>query len=179
MNRFKTFQDMFKRYRRPGDIVFSVVFLAFSIFMLSQIGEQTVWKRDTKLFAQPVFWPAVSLGFMCLFAVLHLIGSAVSPRIEGRWSEVALWFKSLEFVVWFLIYVAAVPVIGYLLSTILFGVLLTLRLGYSGLKWVLISTFSAIFVVLLFKAFLQVKVPGGLIYEYLPNGWRSFMLVYF
>ncbi len=179
MDRFKTFQDMFKRYRRPGDIVFSVVFLVFSLFMLSQIGEQTVWKKGTKLFAQPSFWPAVSLGFMSFFAILHLIGSACSPRIEGRWSEVLLWFRSLEYVAWFLVYVAAVPVIGYLLATIIFAVLLSFRLGYFSLKMGLIAALTGIIVVLLFKTFLQVKVPGGQIYEYLPDGWRSFMLIYF
>ncbi len=179
MDRFKTLQDMFKRYRRPGDIVFSVVFLLFSVFMLSQIGEQTVWKKGTKLFAQPSFWPAVSLGFMSLFAVFHLIGSAVSPRIEGRWVEVGLWLRSLEFVAWFLVYVAAVPVIGYLLATLLFAMLLAFRLGYRNLKWSIVAVLTGFAIVLLFKTFLQVKVPGGQIYEYLPDAWRSFMLVYF
>ena len=34
-------------------------------------------------------------------------------------------------------------------------------------------------IVLLFKSFLQVKLPGGRIYEVLPDGLRSFMLTYF
>ena len=179
MDRFKTYQDKFKRYRRPGDIVFSLVFLAFTLFLLSQIGEQTVWKKGTKLFAQPSFWPAISLGCMSLFAVLHLLGSLASPRIHGRWAEVRLWARSLEYVVWFLIYVATVPVIGYLLATILFAVLLSYRLGYRSLKWGFVAALTGFAIVLLFKTFLQVKVPGGQIYEYLPDGWRSFMLVYF
>ena len=179
MGRFKTFQDMFKRYRRPGDIVFSIVFLAFSLYLLSRLGDQTQWKKGTKLFAQPRFWPAVSLSFMVFFGAMHFFGSAISPRLEGRWREIGLWARALEYVVWFLIYVQAVPVIGYLLATVLFSGLLTFRLGYRGPKWLVISTVTGFLIVVVFKSFLQVKVPGGMIYEYLPDGLRSFMLVYF
>jgi len=179
MLRFKTLQDMFKRYRRPGDLVFAFVFLAFSLILLSQLGDQTVWKKGTKLFAQPRFWPSVSLISMSLFGAFHLLGSIVSPRIDGRWSEVGFWLKAMEFVAWFLAYVALVPVIGYLLATILFAVGLTIRLGYRGPGWVAASAGSAIVIVLIFKTFLQVRIPGGQIYEYLPTALRSFMLTYF
>jgi len=179
MFRIKTFQDIFKRYRRPGDLVFAIAFLLFSAFMLSQIGEQTVWKKGTKLFAQPAFWPAVSLGTMTFFALLHWIGSAVSPRIHGRLAEVVIWVRSLEFVVWFLVYVRLVPQLGYLLATVLFAVCLSFRMGYRSLKWITISTLTGFIVVLVFKTFLQVKVPGGAIYEFLPTALRSFMLTHF
>jgi len=176
---FKTLQDMFKRYRRPGDLVFAAVFLLFAILLLSQLGDQTVWKKGTKLFAQPRFWPAVSLGFMTLFAALHLLGSLVSPRIDGRWQEVGFWLRAAEFVLWFLVYVALVPVIGYLLATILFMGALAMRLGYRSPAWLIISTLSAVAIVLIFKTFLQVKIPGGQVYEFLPTALRSFMLTYF
>lgn len=179
MLRFKTLQDMFKRYRRPGDLVFAVAFLLFSLALLSQLGEQTVWKKGTKLFAQPSFWPAVSLTSMTLFAAFHWLGSVVSPRLDGRWAEVWFWLRSLEFVAWFLIYVSLVPVLGYLLATALFAVLLGFRLGYRSLAWVAISAGSGVAIVVIFKTFLQVKVPGGLIYEYLPVTLRSIMLTYF
>lgn len=179
MLRFKTLQDMFKRYRRPGDLVFATAFLIFSLALLSQMGEQTVWKKGTKLFAQPPFWPAVSLISMSIFAAFHWLGSAVSPRIEGRWAEVWFWVRALEYVAWFLGYVALVPLIGYLLATVLFAMLLAFRLGYRSAGWMGISAGAAIAIVLIFKTFLQVKVPGGLIYEYLPTALRSFMLTYF
>lgn len=179
MFRLKTYQDLFKRYRRPGDLVFAVAFLVFSLVLLSQLGEQTVWKKGTKLFAQPPFWPAVSLISMSVFATFHWLGSAVSPRIDGRWPEVWLWLKSLEYVVWFLGYVALVPIIGYLLATILFAVLMALRLGYRSAGWMAVSAGAAVSIVLIFKTFLQVKVPGGMIYEYLPTALRSFMLTNF
>lgn len=179
MGRIKTLQDMFKRYRRPGDLVFAVVFLVFALALLSQLGEQTVWKKGTKLFAQPAFWPAVSLVSMSLFAAFHWLGSAVSPRLDGRWTEIWFWLRALEYVAWFLAYVTLVPIIGYLLATILFTTALAFRLGYRSAGWIAISAMSAFAIVLIFKTFLQVRVPGGMIYECLPGALRSFMLTNF
>jgi hypothetical protein len=38
---------------------------------------------------------------------------------------------------------------------------------------------TGLFIVLIFKTFLEVKIPGGAIYEFLPNTLRSFMILNF
>jgi hypothetical protein len=179
MIRAKTLQDLFKRYRRPGDLVFSVLFLLFSVFLLLNLQTETTWNSRDKLFAQPAFWPYVSVGVMILFAVLHLISGLVSPVVPGRWKEVTFWLLSLEFAGWFMIYVIFVPQLGYLPATILFAVMLSLRLGYRTKMMLGAAVLFSVTVVVIFKSLLQVKVPGGLIYEYLPTALRSFMLTYF
>ncbi|MBW4960374.1 tripartite tricarboxylate transporter TctB family protein [Sulfitobacter sp. CW3] len=179
MTNSKTLKSLFKRYRRPGDIVFAWFCLICSVFLLSQIYDQTAYKAGAKLFAQSRFWPAVSLCLMAGFAVLHLLGSAFSQRIEGRWREVWLWVSSLEYAGWFMAYACAVPYAGYLPTTILFAVLLALRAGYRSAKMLLAAAGSALFTVLLFKTLLKVNLPSGLIYEQLPDGLRQFMLTYF
>ena len=179
MARFQTLQDLFKRFRRPGDLVFAVVFLLFSVFLLANLGEETEWTKRTKLFAQPGFWPAISLVAMTLFALLHLISSAVSPRIPGRWTEVAFWIRSIEYALWFMAYVMLVPRVGYLPTTVVFTGLLAFRLGYRGWRPIGGAMLSGVAIVVVFKSFLQVKVPGGELYEALPDGLRSFMLTYF
>jgi hypothetical protein len=179
MSRFKTLQEMFKRYRRPGDFFFAMLFLLFGMFLLVNIPDQTVYVKRTKMFAQPAFWPILSIGLMTAFAALHAISSFVSPRLEGRWQEVTFWLRSLEYVIWFMAYVAIVPLAGYLFSTILFTVAITYRLGYRGRQAWVAATGSAVVIVVLFKSFLQVKVPGGEVYELLPTALRSFMLTYF
>lgn len=179
MNRFQTLQDMFKRYRRPGDIVFAWFVLLVSVYLLSQLWDQTAWRAGQKLPAQPRFWPAVSLGGMALFAALHLVGSLVSERIEGRWREVLLWLSAFEFAGWFVVYALAVPIIGYLPGTVLFALLLTLRMGYRSKRMLGASAVSAVIIVVLFKSLLRVNLPGGQIYEALPDGARAFMLTYF
>ncbi len=179
MSRAKTLQALFKRYRRPGDIVFAWFILIVSVFLLSQLFAQTAFKPGAKLFAQPRFWPAVSLSLMAGFAALHLLGSLLSERIEGRWKEVLLWVSSLEYAGWFIGYAALVPWAGYLPSTILFSLLLVLRAGYRSKAALISSVVSAIAIVVLFKAFLQVKLPSGRVYELLPDGLRQVMLTYF
>ena len=179
MARFQTLQELFKRYRRPGDLVFAVVFLLFSIFLLANLGEETAWAKRTDLVAQPAFWPAVSLGFMTFFALLHWIGSVASPRIPGRWTEVGFWLRSIEYALWFMAYVMLVPRIGYLPTTIVFTGLLAWRLGYRDWRSIGGAMLAGVVIVVVFKSLLQVKVPGGELYEHLPDGLRSFMLTYF
>ena len=179
MSRVKTLQSLFKRYRRPGDIVFAWIALVVSVFLLSQLMDQTTWKNGGKLFAQPRFWPAVSLGGMALFAAFHLLGSALSERIYGRWQEVWLWISSLEYAGWFIAYALLVPYAGYLPSTVLFAVALGLRASYRKVSTLGASAAAAVVIVLLFKTFLKVNLPSGLIYESLPDGLRQMMLTYF
>lgn len=179
MAHFATMQSLFKRYRRPGDIVFALVFLAFSIWLLSQLDAQTTWKAGGKLAAQAPFWPTIAVYGMVFFALLHAIGSWLSPRIVGRWLEVGFWIRSLEYAAWFMAYVFLVPKLGYLFVTMALCFVLALRVGYRSRKMLVASVISGLAVVLIFKTFLQVKVPGGQIYEYLPTALRSFMLTYF
>lgn len=179
MSRVKTLQSMFKRFRRPGDIVFAWFVLIVSVFLLSQLFDQTTYKDGGKLFAQPRFWPAISLTIMTAFAAFHLLGSAWSERIEGRWREVLLWFASIEYALWFIGYAMVVPYAGYLPSTIIFAVALVLRAGYRSRLAIGSAVLSAVVIVVLFKTLLQVKLPAGRIYEVLPDGLRQFMLTYF
>lgn len=179
MSRVKTLQSLFKRYRRPGDIVFAWVVLIVSVFLLSQILDQTAWRNGGKLFAQPRFWPALSLSGMVVFAALHLLGSALSERIYGRWQEVWLWISSLEYAGWFILYALVVPFAGYLPSTVLFAVALALRAGYRRAATLVAAAVSGVVIVVLFKTLLKVNLPAGRIYESLPDGLRQIMLTYF
>lgn len=169
---------MFLRDRRPGDLVFAVLFLLIAIFLLSQLGEETKWVKRTKFFAQPAFWPTVSLAGMAFFAALHYLGSVLSPKLAGRMPEVMLWLRSIEYAGWFLVYVWVVPKIGYLGATLLFTLVLTYRVGYREKRMFFAAAATGVVIVVLFKSFLQVKIPSGQVYEYLPAGIRNFMLLY-
>ncbi len=178
-DRMATLQVLFKRYRRPGDIVFALAFLIFSIWLLTQLSAQTTWKPNGKLVAQASFWPMIAVGGMVFFASLHTVGSLLSRRILGRWKEVGFWFRSVEYALWFMAYVMLVPILGYLFVTLLMCLLLALRAGYRSRKMLMASVVGGFLVVVIFKSLLQVKVPGGQVYEYLPTALRSFMLTFF
>ena len=61
---------------------------------------------------------------------------------------------------------------------VVFCTLLTLRVGYRG-KAVLWAALFGLFVVLFFKTAMNVKIPGGAIYELAPEGIRYILLRYF
>lgn len=171
-------QALFRRYRRPGDIVFAWAFVAFSAFLLWRLPDQTAAQTGGRLVAQPWFWPAVSLTGMTIFAVLHLIGSALSERIMGRWREVLTWARSLEFAGWFLGYALLVPQLGYLPATLAFALALVARAGYRDRATYLWAGVAAVAIVVLFRGLLQVKLPAGALYDHLPDGIRQVFLTY-
>ncbi|MFZ7092939.1 tripartite tricarboxylate transporter TctB family protein [Primorskyibacter sp. 2E233] len=175
----KTLQDLFKRYRRPGDMVFAALFLALSLFLLWHLPTQAPWAKGDGIFKNPAFWPSVAIAAMVVFSAFHLLGAAVSERIPGRLAEVLYWLRAFEYVGWFMIYVQAVPWLGYLPSTIAFCALLSFRLGYRSRRVLGAAALFGIAVVLLFKTFLQVKVPAGEVYQLLPAAARNFMMIYF
>ena len=163
---------------RRGQLIFALAFLALSALLLAQIGHQTIWAAKTKFFAQPRFWPAVGLGGMVAMGGLHLYLLPWRRLTPADRAEAKRWGQVLEYAVWFMAYVLVVPVIGYLLSTLIFVPALSWRLGYRSRLIMGTSLVFAVAVVLLFKTFLSVKIPGGLIYEYLPGALRSFFILY-
>ena len=116
---------------------------------------------------------------MTSFALLHWFGSICSPRLAGRWLEVQFWLRAIEYALWFMAYVLLVPYLGYLPSTIIFILVLTFRVGYRDRKFFAAAAVVGFAVVVIFKSLLQVKVPGGQVYESLPDGIRALMLTYF
>jgi hypothetical protein len=163
---------------RPGEIVFVAVFFIFSAFLLSQLGEQAKFSPKGKFFAQPAVWPGIGVIGMTLFSGLHL-ATRFRHRVGGTGEEVITWVRAIEYVVWFMIYVFAVPKLGYLPCTIIFTVALALRLGYRKTSTLFWAGASGVLIVLAFKSLLQVKIPGGAIYESLPDALRNFLIVYF
>lgn len=163
---------------RPGAAAFAAAFLLFSLFLLSQLTVETRFSAGGKLFAQPRFWPAISVAGMSLFGIFHL-WDAWKSRQDGGLAEAAVWLRALEYFAWFMAYVAAVPVAGYLLSTILFTVLLAFRQGYVAVRQLAAAAALGAGIVLVFKTALAVKIPGGALYDILPSGLRSFMILSF
>ena len=133
------------------------------------------------LLAQPGFWSALSVGGMAFFAALYLVSSLRDPLLTVRSTatgeELRLWIRSVEFAIWFMVYVFATPFIGYLPATVLFCVALALRAGYRIARTLGLAGVLGALIVLGFKTFLQVKIPGGAVYEYLPDALRNFFIV--
>lgn len=168
---------VFPEGRRPGEMLFATATMVVALALLSVIFWQTSWLPGKRLAAQPRFWPAISLVGVVVFGLLNAMARLRFKRTPGRWKEAGAWAASLEYIGWYLLYVWAIPVIGYLLATIAFCAGLALRLGYRG-RTIGFAVLFGICVVLFFKTIMNVKIPGGALYEYAPEALRYFLLRY-
>lgn len=169
--------DSFRGPRR-GQLLFAVAFLAISAILAALLWDQTKWQNGKDLFSQARFWPAVGVFGMVGFTALHLWRLPRRRFQRPDWIEGRHWLNVVEFIIWFLAYVWLVPLIGYLPVTLVFVVLLARRMGYRSRKMLWISLAFGLTVVVLFKGFLQVKIPGAALYEFLPGALRTFFILY-
>ncbi|MCB1621595.1 MAG: tripartite tricarboxylate transporter TctB family protein [Thiothrix sp.] len=167
--------------RQGAEFLFIGVLLLFSLWLWSQLGTQVTYVEGQPFFKQPGLWVVIGLAIMTLGCGLHLwqLWRNGATRQGELGHELLIWARSLEFLGWFLVYVWLVPVLGYLPATVLFMLALTLRLGYTEPRLLQASVLVALATVLIFKTFLQAKIPGGALYEYLPSGLRNFFSIYF
>ena len=163
---------------RAGALAFQLTFLLFALFLLSQIGAETKSAAGGNFAAQPRLWPAIGVGGMLLFGLAQ-IPATWHSRVPGEFPEILNWARAIEYLIWFMAYVAAVPVVGYLPSTVVFTVLLAVRQGYRSAAVLVSAAVLGAAVVTVFKAGLSVRIPGGAVYEHLPAGLRSFMILNF
>ena len=131
--------------------------------------------------------PAICMAILVPAAVLNLRKSRITHNWRRRFKqpvemsyEASKWLSALEFVGWFIAYTLAVPIFGYLVSTLVFGTALPWRMGYRGWRWFSICLTASFAIVLLFRTGLQIKTPVNIwLYSLLPDGARGFMLTWF
>lgn len=164
---------------RKGALLFALIFLAISLFLLSQLGAETKFSSRGKLFAQPAFWPAVGVIGMTLFGAAHVALNWRGAKWRTEGAEVLIWFRPLEYLAYFMVYVFATPTIGYLPASIIFTGFLAVRVGYRSAKMIGLAACVGALIVIIFKTFLSVKIPGGAFYDYLPDSIRLFAIVNF
>lgn len=165
----------------PAEIVFGALAFLVAIFLLANIPSQTTWVPGAAFVAQPAFWPIVAIVGMSVFGAAELWSSwrrNARTRHEPVVQEVKEWLRALEYVLWFMGYVFAVPLAGYLPTTLVFCLALTWRLGYRRWRMLAASVVTGVATVVLFKSLLGVRIPGGAVYEYLPTALRNFMRLY-
>ncbi len=163
--------------RTHGQLVFAGLFAGLALFLVLSYPGQTTWLAKTKWAGQPGLWPAVGAGGMLLFALLHMVRlRPMRVRAADR-AESRRWLCDFEYALWFLIYVWAVPRIGYIFASLIFVPLLSWRLGYRSVLVLILSAGFAVAVVLLFKGVLDVKIPGGALYDSFPDAIRTFFIL--
>ena len=178
-----TTDELFAIDRHPGDTVFAFASVCVGLLMLFQIEEQTKWVNNAALLMQPRFWPGMCLVGFLFFATGYLIISfrqhlKTDGDVLVPGKELLHWCHPIEYAIYFTIYVALVPQLGYLPATLLVFPALTFRVGYRNFKYMLLSLAVGIATVVVFKTLLQVRIPGGQLYEIFPEQIRNFMILH-
>ena len=162
----------------------------FGTYFLNQLGLVDIEGRVTRfgrILKQSWVAPLICLVIFVPTALWNMRTSIVAHNWRKRFQlptklnyEVEQWGRALEFVIYFIVYTLIVPILGYLFSTLLFGLFLTWRLGYRTKRWMGISLLASFSIVLVFRTFLQIKTPVSIwLYDQMPIAMKSFMLSYF
>ena len=174
--------ELFGRDQNSGEIVFAGFLLFIALLLLALIAQQTTYIKGMSFVSQPRFWPGLCLIGFALCAAIHFYNVYKSfdfvANKQATITELRHWVSPLEYAIYFMAYVYLTQWLGYLFSTLLFSLFLVRRCGYSGRRWSLSAAGFALIVVLFFKNFLQIKIPGGVLYEWFPAGLRNFMILY-
>lgn len=162
----------------------------FGNYLLHQfgIGEyEGNLTRFGRILKQSWVAPLICLLILIPAAVLNLRTSLRTLRWRNRFQqptsvkfELEQWLRAIEFVIWFIVYTLLVPVLGYLVSTLLLGTLLPWRMGYRSARWMGICVLTSLVIVLLFRTGLQIKTPVNIwLYSLLPTELKGFMQTWF
>ena len=175
-------RELIEPRHHRAEIVYGAAALLVALVLLLSTPWQTSWVEGKPLSSQPASWSVGAIIGMTLFGLFEFRFAwrrNASGRGESISAEVFDWIRSTEYALWFMAYVFAVPVIGYLPATLVFCASLTWRLGYRSRRMMLAALATGVASVVLFKTLLEVKIPGGAIYEYLPTALRNFLVLYF
>ncbi len=171
-----------------GEKAFAILMAMLSAFLLYSIPHETQWFGGMAVSKQPRFWPAMCIIGLSLFAFGYgfsvWLKAAARDQLDStdthaEMGEMQHWLRPIEFVVYFLVYVMAVPWLGYLLATLAYFLLMTLRMGYRKKSMLWVSLATGLLIVLVFKTLLQVKISSGAWYDLLPDSWATFMIINF
>ena len=191
--RFKV-ADLFKFQRGRADLLFSVLILGVALLLALTFFDQSGWadrdlpqKRLGKVLKQPWIGPVIALLILVPAALGNLglsLRRALLDRRKHRPNktryEVVQWLRAIEFIVYFIIYTRSIEIVGYLIATVIFAILMVVRLGYRSWRWVGIAAGVSFLSVVFFRTLLQIKTPVNIwFYNQLPDGLERFMKVYF
>jgi len=157
-----------KRERRPGEIVFIAILLAFSLVALQQaFGISGL----SNISGAGVF-PMLAAGTMILSALAILRDTLANSvmnepgSIARRFVEEVTPLRLVVVIVLIFAYVAAMPLVGFIYSSAGF---LFLMLAYLWRKGILVSLalsgFSLALIYVVFRLLFQVVLPQGTLWQ--------------
>lgn len=171
-----------EQFRMPG-LVFLGLITILAFLLLSLVPYETRWFRRVPLYLQPGFQAYVVLSALAFFSAIAFVMELRRFRLHKNHQmaflglELLDWLRSCEYALWFVSYAVAIPVLGYLPSTLAFMLLLGARVGIRSRQKLAILTLIGVVTVLFFRGLLSVKMPVGQFYEFLPESIRDIAIM--
>lgn len=133
---------------------------------------------------QPALMPSLAIGLMVLSSAYLLLkyiltlraNAQLRPNNQAATQEVIEWLKPLEFFVYYCLYIWLLGLIGYFLSSLIFIVILSVRVGLRNTRWMITALLTALALVALFRWGLKVWVPVSDLYDLFPKDVRIFLM---
>ncbi|WP_461476878.1 tripartite tricarboxylate transporter TctB family protein [Pararhodobacter aggregans] len=163
-----------------AEIVFAVASFVVALLLAALWSTETQWIDGQPWSRQPGLWPLIAILGMLVFGTGELFACLIRNLRHGGGdvrAELGLWLRVGEYVLWFMAYVLVTPRLGYLPTTLVFTTVLAFRLGYRR-KVLWLAPLMGLLIVVAFKSFLAVRIPGGEVYDLLPQGLRNFLVLY-
>jgi hypothetical protein len=173
---------------RLESLALALVFTAVSVALLALIGVATkTGQASGGWWTRPAFAPGVALAVLVLANAVtlwrDLADLRARPATPAEWAEargrMLGWFRPLEYLAYFALYIWSVQHVGYFPSTLVFVLGLIARAGLRSRVWVLAGLGLAVFMVAVFRAGLGVWMPAPEVYDLFPDAIRLALMRWF
>ncbi|MDC7232552.1 MAG: tripartite tricarboxylate transporter TctB family protein [Spirochaetales bacterium] len=150
-----------REFRIYPTIAGSVFFLALSALILILMPYQIKVRADQTITAQT--FPSILAFIMMGGALLNLIKTGLQKYRKEPLEYVEVYIlteiKALILLLFLIIYSLLMPVLGFMLSSVIYGILMLFYFRVKNWKYYLLVTTLAILIGFLFKDILHVRLP--------------------
>ncbi len=165
-------------------VFYALMFLFGAGFLLLIPVETSPGPTGQGWWTQPIFMPAISLLLVAIpatylfFQYLLKLRNNQELRPTGQHIrfELLQWFKPVEFFVYYVLYIWLLGMVGYFLSSLIFIIGLSIRIGLRSREWMLAGLLFAIALIAMFRWALGVWIPPAALYDLFPKDIGIFLM---
>ncbi|MEM7132789.1 MAG: tripartite tricarboxylate transporter TctB family protein [Chloroflexota bacterium] len=169
---------------KPGiGIFYGFMFVVGTGLLLLVPIATTPGPAEQGWWTQPAFMPLLSLllialaaTYLCFQHFRSTRSAAESADDSSLADELIQWIKPFEFFVYYIVYIWLLGLIGYFLSSLLFILVLSWRIGLRSPRWMLTGFLFSIVLIAMFRWALGIWVPQAELYALFPKDIRIFLM---
>jgi putative tricarboxylic transport membrane protein len=150
-----------KKFKFYPSLSGSALFMALSLFILIVMPSQIKIRPEEVINART--FPTILAFIMMGGAILNLLKDLYRLKSKKKLvsSELCLFteIKALILLCFLIIYAVLIPLIGFIASSVIYGMLMLIFFRIKNWKYYLLVTLLAVIIGLLFKNVLHVRLP--------------------